>query len=101
MSQSVSTSQGDLDGRPGRWGMFFIAIWTLFLIQPLAAGWDQRDQLSGRVGMIGTLAFVAAYLAVFARRRMTMRDGQACQSVSRALVNLALLAALALVVMLS
>jgi hypothetical protein len=37
MSQPVTTAQGDVDGRPGRWGMFFIAIWTLFLIQPLAA----------------------------------------------------------------
>ena len=78
MSQPETTSQpgsGDLDGRPGRWGLFFIAIWTLFLIQPLAAGWDQRDRLSGWVGMLGTLAFAAAYIAVFARRRMSMREG--------------------------
>ena len=104
MSQPETTSQpgsGDLDGRPGRWGLFFVAIWTLFLIQPLAAGWDQRDQLSGWVGMVGTLAFAAAYIAVFARRRMSMRDGQPCQPLGRALANLAVLAGLALVVMLS
>ena len=53
MSPPETTSQpgsGDLDGRPGRWGLFFVAIWTLFLIQPLATAWDQRDQLSGWVG---------------------------------------------------
>jgi len=104
MSPPETTSQpgsGDLDGRPGRWGLFFVAIWTLFLIQPLATAWDQRDQLSGWVGMLGTLSFVAAYIAVFARRRMSMRSGQPCQPLGRALANLAVLAGLSLVVMLS
>lgn len=101
MSQPVTTAQGDVDGRPGRWGMFFIAIWTLFLIQPLAAGWDQRDQLSGWVGMVATLAFAAAYIGVFARRRMSLRGGQPCQPVSQALASLALLVGLALLVMFS
>jgi len=104
MSPPETTSQpgsGDLDGRPGRWGLFFVAIWTLFLIQPLATAWDQRDQLSGWVGMLGTLSFVAAYISVFARRRMSMRSGQPCQPLGRALANLAVLAGLSLVVMLS
>ncbi len=104
MKQPDTTSQGgsgDVDGRPNRWGLFFIAIWTLFLIQPLAAGWDQRDRLSGWVGMVGTLAFTAAYIAVFARRRMSMRGGQLCQPLGRALAYLAGLAGLSLVVMLS
>ncbi len=104
MSQPVTSHQsgwGDDSGRPGRWGMFFISIWTLFLIQPLAAGWDQRGSVSGWVGMVGTLAFTAAYILVFARRRIEMRNGSPCQPVGRSLANIAILAALALVVMVS
>ena len=104
MSQPVSSHQsgwGDDNGRPGRWGMFFISIWTLFLIQPLAAGWDQRGSVSGWIGIVGTLAFTAAYILMFARRRIEMRNGSPCQPVGRSLANLAILAALALVVMVS
>ena len=104
VTEPASTHQrtwGDDDGRPRRWGLFFIAIWTLFLIQPLAAGWDHRDRISGWIGMVGTLAFTAAYILVFARRRIEMRNGSVCQPLGRSLVNLAILAALALVVMLS
>ena len=61
--------------RPGRFGLFFIAIWTLFLLQPLSAGWDHRDRVSGWVGIIGTLLFAAVYLTIFARRRIEMRAG--------------------------
>jgi two-component system, NarL family, sensor histidine kinase DesK len=61
--------------RPGRFGLFFIAIWTLFLLQPLSAAWDHRDQVSGWVGILGTLLFAAVYLTIFARRRIELRAG--------------------------
>jgi two-component system sensor histidine kinase DesK len=61
--------------RPGRFGLFFIAIWTLFLLQPLAAGWKHRDTVSGWVGIVATLAFAAVYLTIFARRRIQLRVG--------------------------
>jgi two-component system sensor histidine kinase DesK len=101
MSQSVSTSPSEVDGRPDRRGLFFVAIWTLFLIQPLAAGWDQRDRVSGWIGMVGTLAFTAMYILVFARRRMALRDSRLCQPVGQAVANIAILAGLSLVVMLA
>lgn len=66
---------GDEGERPGRFGMFFIAIWTLFLLQPLKAGWDQRDSVSGWVGIVATLVFAAVYLTIFARRRIQLRGG--------------------------
>jgi two-component system sensor histidine kinase DesK len=59
--------------RPGRFGLFFIAIWTLFLLQPLSTGWDRRDSVSGWVGIVGTLLFAAVYLTIFARRRIELR----------------------------
>ncbi len=59
--------------RPGRFGLFFIAIWTLFLLQPLSTGWDRRDTVAGWVGIIGTLLFATVYLTIFARRRIELR----------------------------
>jgi two-component system sensor histidine kinase DesK len=60
--------------RPGRFGLFFIAIWTLFLLQPLSTGWDHRDRVSGWVGIVGTVLFAAVYLTIFARRRIQLRS---------------------------
>lgn len=68
-------SWGGEGERPGRFGLFFIAIWTLFLLQPLSAGWEQRDTVSGWVGIAGTLLFAVVYLTIFARRRIEMRSG--------------------------
>jgi len=66
---------GDDGGRPSRAGLFFIGIWTVFLLQPLQAGWDLREEPAGWVGMAAVLAFTAWYLAVFAARRMELRAG--------------------------
>ena len=65
-------AEGD---RPGRFGLFFIGIWTLFLLIPLNAGWQHRDEVSGWVGIIATLLFAAAYLTIFAQRRISLRGG--------------------------
>ncbi|MCW2846234.1 MAG: histidine kinase [Marmoricola sp.] len=65
-------AEGD---RPGRFGMFFIGIWTLFLLEPLHTGWQRRDEVSGWVGIVATLVFGAVYLTIFARRRISLRGG--------------------------
>ena len=86
-----------VDGnRSGRFGLFFLGIWTVFLLQPLQAGWDLRDEPAGWVGMAVVLAFAAWYLVVFAARRhqlrariFTVRLGPA---VAKVLVGLALAA---------
>jgi two-component system sensor histidine kinase DesK len=54
---------------PRRWGLFFAAIWMLYLATPLEAGWRQRDSVSGWVAIVLTLAFGAVYLAVFVAMR--------------------------------
>lgn len=66
---------GDEGERPGLFGLFFIAIWTLFLLMPLRVGWDNRNEVSGWVGIVATLAFAALYLTSFALRRIQLRGG--------------------------
>ncbi len=66
---------GPENGRPGRFGVFFIAIWTLFLLQPLSTAWNERDSARGWIGIVLTLAFAAWYLRVFFIRRQGMRSG--------------------------
>lgn len=97
----TQTGWGDDGQRPGRFGLFFISIWTLFLLQPLAAGWRERHHLSGWVGMSGVLLFAAWYLAVFVRRRFEMRQGLLHQAVRPALVRIGVAGVLALVVCLA
>lgn len=68
----VTSDRSDLTvpvGRAGRSGVMFAAVWLLFLGYPLAAGWERRDSVRGWVGIVLTLAFAAAYLAVFAHTR--------------------------------
>ncbi|MDQ6687092.1 MAG: sensor histidine kinase [Actinomycetota bacterium] len=67
---------GGEGNRPGRFGFFFAAIWTVFLISPFSVGWQHRDTVGGWVGMAATLAFLAWYLLVFARRRIQVRQGR-------------------------
>ena len=89
---------GDEGDRPGRFGLFFIGIWTLFLIQPLKAGWDERGAVSGWVGMIGTLVFAVVYLTIFARRRIALRGGAPHAELVPGLVAVGLASAIAVVV---
>ncbi|MBV9831021.1 MAG: histidine kinase [Marmoricola sp.] len=88
--------------RPGRFGLFFIGIWTLFLLQPLSTGWDRRDTVAGWIGIVGTLLFAAVYLTIFARRRLEMRSaGVPHAPLVPGLLAIALAAAIAVVVCLA
>ncbi|WP_460846546.1 sensor histidine kinase [Nocardioides ultimimeridianus] len=89
---------GGPDGRPGRLGLFFIGIWTLFLVQPLEAGWDRRDSPAGWIGMAATLLFTAWYLLVFARRRLQIAGGQLVIDTGAALLRILVAIVLAVVV---
>jgi two-component system sensor histidine kinase DesK len=87
----------EVDGsRPGRFGLLFIGIWTVFLLQPLQAGWNLRDQPVGWIGMAAVVAFATWYLAVFAARRQDLRSGiltvRVGPAVAKVLVGLALAA---------
>ena len=84
--------------RPGRFGLFFIGIWTLFLLQPLGAGWNHRDTVRGWVGIVGTLVFAAWYLSIFARRRYDLRRGGVQAQLRQGLFGIAVGVVLAVVV---
>ncbi len=87
--------------RPGRFGLIFIGIWTLFLLQPLSTGWDRRDTVAGWVGIVGTLVFAAVYLTIFARRRIQLRGGAPHSELVPGLLAIGLAAGIALVVCLA
>jgi two-component system, NarL family, sensor histidine kinase DesK len=53
----------------GRLGPLFAGIWLFFLLDPLLEGWDHRDETSGIVGILATLAFAATYMALWVRIR--------------------------------
>ena len=70
------------EGRAGRFGLVFAAVWLVFLFDSLRAAWriawGERGVAAGWVGLVATVAFAAAYLAFFSwirarRRRMQMR----------------------------
>ncbi|MBO0843785.1 MAG: histidine kinase dimerization/phosphoacceptor domain-containing protein, partial [Nocardioides sp.] len=55
------------------WRMpLFAAVWLFFLVNPLVAGWRDRDTFEGVVGMVSTVVFAAVYMLVWLRTR-TMR----------------------------
>jgi two-component system sensor histidine kinase DesK len=93
------------EGRPGRYGIAFAAVWLVFLVDPLREAWhiasSEGRQVAGVIGMLATLAFAVAYLAVFGwvrarRRRLEMRV-----QLGEGLLALAGLAALMLVMVLA
>lgn len=47
----------------------FSGIWLFFLLEPLGEGWRHRDQLSGVLGIVCTLAFAAVYMALWLHSR--------------------------------
>lgn len=64
------------DGRPGRFGVLFAAVWLIFLADPVQAAWDEMPTLAGWIGLGATAAFAVTYLAVFSwlrRRRMRLQ----------------------------
>jgi two-component system, NarL family, sensor histidine kinase DesK len=65
------------DGRTGRLGVPFAAVWLVFLVDSLKLAWSRawgdREQVSGVVGLVALLAFAGCYLAIFIvlrRRRL-------------------------------
>jgi two-component system, NarL family, sensor histidine kinase DesK len=66
----TNTTLRDVDEtRPRRWGLMFAAIWLLYLLSPLGAAWDRRDEVRGWIGIVATLLFAAVYLGVFVKMR--------------------------------
>ena len=70
------------EGRPGRFGIVFAAVWLVFLVDSLREAWriawGDRHAAAGWLGLITTIAFAGVYLAVFAwirrrRRRLVTR----------------------------
>jgi two-component system sensor histidine kinase DesK len=53
----------------GRFRPLFAGIWLFFLANPLLEGWRHRDEVSGAVGLVATVAFAAAYMALWVRMR--------------------------------
>src|SRR3954470_13259039 len=67
------------DGRTGRAGVLFAAVWLVFLSDAVREGWmlarDGEHTARGLLGLLATAAFAAGYLAAFAwvrRRRQRM-----------------------------
>jgi two-component system sensor histidine kinase DesK len=57
----------------GRAGPLFAGIWLFFLINPFAEGWAHRDEVSGVLGMVSTVAFAAVYMSLWLRARADRR----------------------------
>jgi len=79
--QAVSTT-GPVDQQAGvvtpqpagRLGPLFAGIWLFFLINPLAEGWQHRDEVRGVVGMVSTVAFAGVYMTLWWRARADRRE---------------------------
>jgi two-component system sensor histidine kinase DesK len=84
----------DQQVRMGRLGPFFAGIWLFFLVNPLLEGWAHRDELSGVLGIVVTLAFAAAYMAVWVRTRSDRAQLVDNPPLGRAVAYIALLVVL-------
>ncbi len=67
------------EGRAGRFGLLFAAVWLVFLADTFReawrVAWSDRHALAGWVGLVSLAAFAACYLATFSwvrRRRQQM-----------------------------
>ena len=62
------------NGRAGRAGILFAAVWLVFLASTLRDAWDaawkDEDRLAGWIGLLATIAFAVVYLAAFAWLRI-------------------------------
>src|SRR3954453_303742 len=73
---------------PRRWGSVFALIWLFYLLNPLEAGWEQRDTVSGWVGMVGTVAFALVYAAAFLALRLNRPAGSPFQVSTRPVIGI-------------
>ncbi|MGN6132741.1 MAG: sensor histidine kinase [Nocardioidaceae bacterium] len=94
------------DGRPGRGGIVFAAVWLVFLgstfQQAWRVAWSDRDAASGWTAMAALVAFVICYLGAFSwiRARRRRVEGQipraAALAILGALTGLSVVVALTL-----
>ena len=73
MSDDVSprwwSRRGDMRPDWPYMAVFFSAIWLVYLLEPVAAAWDERDTAAGVVGLVSTLLFAVVYLWHFVASR--------------------------------
>ncbi len=76
-SESASAGWTSSSGRAGRFGVAFAAVWLVFLVDSLreawSVAWGDRHAVAGWVGVVATLGFAVAYLAIFADVRSRRR----------------------------
>jgi two-component system sensor histidine kinase DesK len=93
------------EGRPGRYGVVFAAIWLVFLVDSLREAWriawSNHDRVAGWIGIVATIAFAVAYIAVFSWVRARRRRLETRVPLGEGVVALALLAGLMLVMVLA
>ncbi|NYI41718.1 sensor histidine kinase [Demequina lutea] len=57
----------------GRFGILWVTLWAVFLVEPLSAAWDRRATAQGLAGIAVTVVFAVWYVGFFVvvrRRRM-------------------------------
>ncbi|MDH6676549.1 two-component system sensor histidine kinase DesK [Rhodococcus sp. LBL1] len=79
--------------RWGRLGVAFAAVWLVFLVEPLSAGWNRHDA-RGWMGVALTITFAAYYLSVFNRARQVRVQRRIRPPLARPIVDVATLAGL-------
>ncbi len=89
-----TAAPSDQQVRMGRLGPFFAAIWLFFLVNPLLEGWAHRDELRGVLGILVTLAFAAAYMAIWVRTRSDRANLVDNPPLGRAIAYISVLAVL-------
>ncbi|WP_345523180.1 sensor histidine kinase [Nocardioides conyzicola] len=69
MSQEECETPPGGSVRMARLAPLLSGIWLFFLLEPLGEGWRTRDQLSGILGILVTVLFAVAYMALWMRNR--------------------------------
>ncbi len=93
------------EGRAGRFGLVFAAVWLVFLVDSLRAAWrtawGEHDVVAGWIGLVTTIVFAASYLVIFSIIRHRRRQLQMRVPVAEAWAMIAWLVALMLVMVIS